>query len=157
MIRAFKLNRTSVGTALLAVAMMAMSGHAQTSDTAADAPYTTVSSKAFADARAGTILIDVREKREWDQSGMPAGAKGISISRPDFVEAVLATMSGDKDQPVAVICRSGARSKRAADQLIAAGFTNVTNVGDGMIGRDGVGEGWLASNLEVVESPVAGE
>ena len=34
-------------------------------------------------------------------------------------------------------------------QLAAAGFTNVTNIGDGMVGRPDVGQGGLAANLPV--------
>jgi hypothetical protein len=36
---------------------------------------------------------------------------------------------------------------KAAEQLSAAGFTKITNIGDGMIGREGVGKGWLAATL----------
>jgi rhodanese-related sulfurtransferase len=113
----------------------------------AAAPYSTVSSEAFAESQGGATLVDVREPSEWAQTGVPAGAQRISISRPDFVDAVLQAVNGDKSKPVALICRSGSRSVRAADQLAAAGFTSVTNVGDGMIGREGVGQGWLAANL----------
>jgi rhodanese-related sulfurtransferase len=114
---------------------------------AAKPGYSTVSGETFSRAPAGATLIDVREPSEWVQTGVPADARRVSISRNDFVEAVLAELGGDKSRPVAVICRSGARSQRAADQLVAAGFTNVTNVGDGMIGREGVGPGWLAAQL----------
>ena len=113
------------------------------------APYSTVSSETFAASPAGATLIDVREPAEWAQTGVPAGAQQISISRSDFVDAVLQAVGGDKSKPVAVICRSGSRSVRAADQLTAAGFTRVINIGDGMIGRDSVGKGWLAAQLPV--------
>jgi rhodanese-related sulfurtransferase len=107
----------------------------------------TVSSEAFITAPAGAMLFDVREPGEWTETGVPADAKQISISRSDFVDAVLAEVGGDKTKPVALICKSGSRSIRAAERLAAAGFTQVTNVGDGMMGRDGVGKGWLAANL----------
>lgn len=116
---------------------------------AATASYKTVSSEAFSKAPAGATLVDVREPSEWTQTGMPANAKGVPISSADFVAKVLAENGGDKSKPVAVICRSGTRSMKAAEQLTAAGFTNVTNVGDGMIGRDGVGKGWLAASLPI--------
>ena len=116
---------------------------------AAIASYKTVSSETFSKAPGGATLVDVREPAEWAQTGMPANAKGVPITSTDFVAKVLAENGGDKSKPVAVICRSGTRSAKAADQLAAAGFTNVTNVGDGMIGRDGVGKGWLAASLPV--------
>ncbi len=108
-----------------------------------------LSSAAFAKATGGATLIDVREPAEWSDTGMPGDARGVPISSPDFIKRVLAELGGDKSKPVAVICKSGSRSARAADQLAAAGFTHVTNVGDGMVGRPDVGQGWVASNLPV--------
>lgn len=122
-------------------------GPAMADPPAATAAYKTVSSADFAKGSSGVTLIDIRQPKEWAETGIPATAKGVPLQRPDFVEAILAEVGGDKTKPVALICRSGNRSKTGADQLIAAGFTNVTNVGDGMIGREGVGEGWLAAKL----------
>lgn len=115
----------------------------------AQASYSTVSGEVFAKSSGDATLIDVREPSEWAQTGVPAGAQKISISRPDFVDAVLQAVGGDKSKPVALICRSGNRSVRAAEQLAAAGFTRVTNIGDGMVGRTDVGKGWLAAQLPV--------
>jgi rhodanese-related sulfurtransferase len=142
----------NIRPALLALAAFAAPAMAQTP--AAPAPtYATVPSAAFAANRGKAVLVDIREPAEWKETGMPAGAVGVSISRPDFVEAVSALVGGDKSRPVALICRSGTRSIRAADQLTAAGFTRITNVGDGMIGRAGVGDGWKASGLPVQPAP----
>jgi rhodanese-related sulfurtransferase len=107
----------------------------------------TVSSAVYAKATGGATLIDVREPAEWSDTGMPADAHGVPVSSPDFIKRVLAEVGGDKSKPVAVICRSGSRSTRAAGQLAAAGFTNVTNIGDGMIGNPNVGAGWVGSGL----------
>ena len=142
-----------LSTGLIACALLcgAVSMPALAQQTAAaTASFKTVSSEAFSKAPAGATLIDIREPSEWAQTGMPANAKGIPISNADFVAKVLAENGGDKSKPVAVICRSGTRSLKAAEQLTAAGFTSVTNVGDGMIGRDGVGKGWLAASLPTV-------
>jgi rhodanese-related sulfurtransferase len=114
--------------------------------------FETVSSEAFASSRPDTLLIDVREPAEWEQTGAPAGARLISGSRSDFLDAVLEATGGDKTKPVAVICRSGSRSVKAAERLAASGFTRVTNVGDGMIGREGIGKGWLSANLPLTQA-----
>ncbi|MEZ5939380.1 MAG: rhodanese-like domain-containing protein [Hyphomonadaceae bacterium] len=107
----------------------------------------TISSKQFASKRSGEILVDVREPGEWAATGLPTDGIGISVSRIDFVAAVLQAAGGNKSQPVAVICRSGARSSKAAQLLADAGFTHVTNIGDGMMGNETVGEGWQAAGL----------
>ena len=119
----------------------------------APTPLHTVSSEAFASSKDKSTLIDVREPAEWAETGVPTGASTISISRKDFVDAVLDKVGGDKSAPVALICRSGNRSVKASEALTAAGFTNVTNVGDGMLGREGVGKGWLAAKLPVSPAP----
>ena len=62
-----------------------------------------------------------------------------------FVSAVLAEVEGNLDSPIATICASGNRSTLAQEALRKAGFTNVSNVREGMLG--GVyGPGWLKQN-----------
>lgn len=127
---------------LLAIVGLASPALAQTSS-----PLRTVSSEAFSAEPDGAVLIDIREPNEWTQTGVPKDARLVSSSRDDFVEAVLAELGGDRSKPVALICRSGSRSLKSGEKLVAAGFTNVINVGDGMIGRDGVGKGWKGAGL----------
>ncbi len=131
-----------LAAALLSVFALAAPAAAQTSGA-----YVTQSSEAFAANPAGATLVDVREPSEWAQTGVPKDARRVASTRDDFVAAVLAELGGDKTKPVALLCRSGSRSAKAAEKLTAAGFTNVTNIGDGMIGRDGVGRGWKAAGL----------
>lgn len=112
-------------------------------------PVASVSSSAFPELTYEPLIVDVREEAEWRQTGVPRGAATISVSRPDFVEAVIARVGGDRSRPVAVICRSGTRSLRAADQLAAAGFTRVVNISDGMMGRGADGVGWIAAGRPI--------
>ena len=137
---------------ILAVAcLLAMtpSATAQSSARSQPAPIISVASSAFSSLRDEPLIVDVREEAEWRQTGVPKGAAAISISRPDFVEAVIARVGGDKTRSVALICRSGSRSSRAADQLAAAGFTRVINISDGMMGRGADGAGWIAAGQPV--------
>lgn len=126
---------------LAALAVLAPAALAQ------EGAYRSMPSAEFAKSGGPALLIDVREPVEWRDTGMPQGSIGISVSNPDFANQVLAQTGGDTSKPVAVICKSGARSERAAKLLTAAGFTHVTNISDGMAGRSGVGEGWLNANL----------
>jgi len=87
---------------------------------------------------AGAQLIDVRTQAEYD-AGHVQGAVHIPLG---FTTTDPAIQALDASAPVYVICQSGGRSARAADQLAAAGF-HAVNV------RGGTG-GWRASGRPVV-------
>jgi rhodanese-related sulfurtransferase len=56
---------------------------------------------------------------------------------PDFIDEVVTLVEDHgktRDDPVFVICRSGGRSRAAADMLAGAGFTQVYNIVDGFEG-----------------------
>jgi rhodanese-related sulfurtransferase len=111
------------------------------------------------------VLIDVRTAPEWGFVGLPRldglGKETICISwqaYPDMARnaefaAEVAAKGVGKDQPVLLLCRSGARSKAAAMALTQAGFGPCYNVAEGFEGdRDGdlhrgsVG-GWKVAGL----------
>lgn len=74
-------------------------------------------------------LVDVRTSGEFKQ-GHIINAANINISDNSFMKKMA---KYNKEQPVYVYCRSGARSMRAAAKLKGAGF-NVVNLNGGMIG-----------------------
>ncbi|MDJ0949395.1 MAG: rhodanese-like domain-containing protein [Alphaproteobacteria bacterium] len=107
--------------------------------------------EAFARSQRGDVLlVDIRSTREWRETGIPSGAKAVTIHNskglPGFYEELLATVEGDKTRPVALICAVGGRSARAHRYLQARGFTNVYDVSEGMIGRFD-SPGWLKRGL----------
>jgi len=107
--------------------------------------------KAFAMARDGQVtIVDVRSPTEWRQTGIPQGALTVTIHNPDgeqgFVAAMTEILGGDKNRPIALICASGNRSARAQQWLEAAGFSSVSNISEGMMGR-GDAPGWLTRDL----------
>jgi rhodanese-related sulfurtransferase len=65
-----------------------------------------------------------------------------------FLEAVLKQTKGNKNAPVALICRTGNRSTQMQGFLESQGFTHVFNVKEGMSGS-GAGPGWLKRALPV--------
>ena len=112
------------------------------------------SPKALAGAKAGEMtLIDVRHPEEWRETGVPQGAKTVTIHNPDgmagFVAAAAQAVGGKKDRAIALICARGWRSHRAANALRDAGFTNILNVREGMLGNPLDGPGWLDRKLPV--------
>lgn len=102
-------------------------------------------------------LVDVRSPGEWRRTGVARGAKTVTIHNrrgiKAFVAAMVKAVGGDKSKPVALICASGVRSARAERILTAAGFTNLQNVSEGMLGRPDAGPGWLKRGLPVTPCP----
>lgn len=111
------------------------------------------------------VLIDVRTVPEWNFVGVPRldslGKETLCISWQSYPEmarnenfaAEVAAKGVSPDQPVLLLCRSGARSRAAAIALTAAGFGPCYNVAEGFEGdRDGalhrgsVG-GWKVAGL----------
>ena len=109
---------------------------------------------AEAQAAAGKLtIIDVRLPDEWAETGLPAGAIGLSLqnlqtleARPGFVDDVLHALGNQRGSPVAVICAAGTRSAIAAELLEAAGFTQVYDISEGVSGGPH-GPGWLRRHL----------
>ena len=74
-------------------------------------------------------LLDVRTPEEFSE-GHIAGARLLDVNDSTFVEQAVAIL--DKERPVAVYCRSGRRSARAASLLANKGF-QVTNLDGGVL------------------------
>lgn len=91
-------------------------------------------------------LIDIRRPSEWRQTGVGLPAHKISMHQSGFVERISALVGGDRTQPIALICARGNRSAWMKEQLNSLGYTNVTNVSEGMLGSQ-AGPGWLKRNL----------
>ena len=74
-------------------------------------------------------LLDVRTQEEYDE-GHIANSILVDVNGPDFVEKAMAVL--DANRPVAVYCRSGRRSARAAN-LLTAQELKVTNLNGGIL------------------------
>ena len=110
-------------------------------------------------------LLDVRTMAEWNFVGLPdLSSLGRQVHciewqgfptgarNPAFVAEASQALS-DKDSPVLVMCRSGARSRAAAIALTQAGFRQAINIGDGFEGdmdeggHRGNRNGWKQADL----------
>ena len=100
--------------------------------------YSTVSVDEFQAliADANVQLLDVRTRDEFDE-GHIAGAILVDVNESNFVEQAMSML--DKQRPVAVYCRSGRRSARAASLLTEKGYT-VTNLGGGVMAWQDAGK-----------------
>ena len=71
------------------------------------------------------IILDTREQDEFDEGHIP-GAILIPYTE---IENKAEEMITDKDKLILVYCRSGRRSKIAAESLAKLGYTNVKEFG----------------------------
>lgn len=107
-------------------------------------------SEAHTAAKAGDIiLIDIRRPDEWAKTGSPEGGHRVDLRDVDFADRLASLANGDRDAPIALICARGVRSARTANKLAEAGFTNIIDVPEGMLGS-GVGDGWINQGLPLV-------
>ena len=73
-------------------------------------------------ADTAVIRLDVRQLQEFNEGHIP-GAAVIDVLQPDFEDKALARLP--KDRTIALYCRSGRRSKKAAAVLAENGDTGV--------------------------------
>jgi rhodanese-related sulfurtransferase len=114
-------------------------------------------------------LVDVRTQAEWAYVGVPdltqLGKQPLlvswqvfpSMARNDAFAEQLAALGVKPDDTLLFICRSGIRSKAAAEYLTPLGYSSCWNVADGFEGphdearHRGDKAGWKAANLPWVQ------
>lgn len=130
--------KSILGSVLLAVtacsAMLAIAGTLQSVDAKQGAALQS----------SGALLLDVREPDEYAQGHAP-GSVPIPLGQ---LQQRLSEIARYKNQPVALICRSGRRSEQAQKILEAAGFSATVNIEGGMIS-------WQKSGFPVIPGNVS--
>ena len=81
--------------------------------------------KALMDSESGYIIIDARTQEEYNQGHIPGAILIPEYEIADRAEKELP----DKNQLILVYCRSGRRSKIAAEELVKLGYTNIKEFG----------------------------
>ena len=81
--------------------------------------------KTLMDSENGYIIIDARTQSEYDEGHIPGAILIPEYEIADRAENELP----DKNQLILVYCRSGRRSKIAAEELVKLGYTNVKEFG----------------------------
>jgi len=117
----------------------------------------------------GAQLVDVRTRPEWMFVGLPdltsLGRRPVLQSWQVFpgmeidanFTAELTDQLADKEAPLLFICRSGGRSRAAAQAMTAAGYRHCYNVAEGFEGNPdaerhrGKTGGWKAAGLPWVQ------
>ena len=111
---------------LLAVMMLTACG--QDKENEQGAVYVNITAeeaKQIMDSEEDYIILDVREQDEYDAGHIPGA---ILIPYTQIAEKAEEVLT-DKDQLILVYCRSGRRSKIAAESLAELGYTNIKEFG----------------------------
>ena len=115
-----------LGILLLAVMMLTACG--QDTENNQEAVYVNITAeeaKRIMDSEEGYVILDVRTQEEYDQGHIPGA---IVISHEEIAEKAEDVLT-DKGQLILVYCRSGRRSKIAAEALVELGYTNIKEFG----------------------------
>ena len=111
---------------LLAVMMLTACGQDKENDQGAVyVNITAEEAKQIMDNEEGYIILDVRTQEEYDEGHIPGA---IVIPHEEIAEKAEDVLT-DKDQLILVYCRSGRRSKLAAEVLLELGYTNIKEFG----------------------------
>ena len=111
---------------LLTVVLLTACG--QEKENVQEAVYVNITAeeaKEIMDSQEGCIILDVRVQEEYDEVHIP-GAIVIPYTE---IEARAEEELPDKGQLILVYCRSGRRSKIAAEALVELGYTNIREFG----------------------------
>ena len=84
----------------------------------------------------GAVLIDIREREEWDDEHIP---KALHVSR-GRLEGEIEDLVFDPNADIIVHCGGGGRSALAAESLQRMGYKNVSSLGGGL-------KAWKAAGL----------
>ena len=111
---------------LLAVMLLTACNHVKENDR--EVTYMNITAeeaKRIMDIEEGYIILDVRAQEEYDEGHIP----GAILIPHTEIEARAEEVLTDKDQLILVYCRSGRRSKIAAEALVELGYTNIKEFG----------------------------
>jgi len=110
---------------LLLVMILAACGQTTGEREAVYMNITATEAKEIMDSETGYVILDVRTEEEYAEGHVPG-----AILIPDYeIEARAEEELPDKDQMLLVYCRSGRRSKLAAEALVELGYTNIYEFG----------------------------
>lgn len=81
--------------------------------------------KEMMESETGYVILDVRTQEEYDEGHIPG-----SVLIPDYeIKDRAQEELKDKEQMIFVYCRSGRRSKNAAEELAGMGYKNIREFG----------------------------
>ena len=112
----------------LLLAVMLLTACGQDKENSQGAGYVNITAeqaKEIMDSQEDYTILDVRTQDEFDESRI---LDAILIPHDEITEKAEDLLT-DKDQLILVYCRSGRRSKLAAEALVELGYTNIKEFG----------------------------
>lgn len=115
----------------------------------------------------GSVYVDVRSEPEFEAGHVPGALNvpllnqgpGGLVPNPEFLSVMQQAFG--RGEKLVVGCKAGGRSKKAVEQLTAAGFTELSDMSAGWDGaRDAFGQvvpGWSKRGLPVEQGKPAGQ
>ena len=113
---------------ILVLAALLLAACGQTKEKDREVVYMNITAeeaKILMDTEKDYIILDVRTQEEYDQGHIPGAILIPDTEIEDRAEGELT----DKNQLILVYCRSGRRSKLAAQSLVELGYTNIREFG----------------------------
>lgn len=113
---------------LLLMAAMLLTACGKANENDREAVYMNITAeeaKQIMDSEEGYVILDVRTQEEYDEGHIP----GAVLIPNTEIEARAEEELPDKEQVILVYCRSGNRSKKAAQILVDLGYTNIREFG----------------------------
>ena len=115
-------------TVLFLLAVILLTACGQANENPKEAIYMNITAeqaKQMMDTEENYIILDARTQEEYDEAHIP----GAIVIPNTEIEARAESELPDKDQMILVYCRSGRRSKLAAEILVELGYTNIYEFG----------------------------
>ena len=112
----------------LLLTVMLLTACGQTTENVQEAVFVSITAeeaKKIMDTEDGYLILDVRTREEYDEGHIP----GAVLIPNTEIENRAEEEFSDKEQWILVYCRSGRRSKLAAQILADLGYTNVKEFG----------------------------
>ena len=113
---------------LIIFVMMLLTACGQDKENKQEAAYMNITAqqaKEIMDSQEGYIILDTRAQDEYEEGHIPGA---ILIPHDEVLEKAERVLT-DKNQLILVYCRSGRRSKLAAEDLVKLGYTNIKEFG----------------------------
>lgn len=95
------------------------------------------------------VILDIRRRAEWLQTGVAKGAIPMSMHEADFPARLSELLQTTRPENIGLICATGQRTAHVVGILAQNGISGVADISEGMKGN-ARGSGWIKGGLPIV-------